>query len=256
MSEFHANPPVFGLVPPSEIHMSKLEAPVAISVVPIQSRLPFCFVFGSLRLSCSRMNAMMVNGSITQKFQCQLKASVSQPPRSGDPSWDTSMMAPSIPMYFPRSRGETMSAMTTCEIAISPPMDSPDTALHAMSQVAFSAKPAISEAIAKMPSAIWRRSFLLRKSPSFAHTGVDTAMVSRAAVMIQVYSVWVPWRSEMITGMEVLTMVEAVSTTNMAVNSPLRALRISPRRDFGVWGKVSAMGYHTLLKQEMATGLR
>jgi hypothetical protein len=60
-----------------------------------------------------------------QKAQRQPGPSVSQPPSSGPATEETANTAPMMPMYLPRSRAGTTSAIADCERIINPPPPMP-----------------------------------------------------------------------------------------------------------------------------------
>src|SRR5690625_2413504 len=76
-------------------------------------------------------------------------------------------------------------------------------------------------------------SFLLNRSENFPHIGVLTVIMSRLAVMTQVYSRWVPSKSAMIVGKAVETMVVESSAVNSPANSPVMTRRTSLRDNAG-----------------------
>ena len=71
------------------------------------------------------------------------------------------------------------------------------------------AKPAITEPMTKMTIALWTSTFLLNRSASLPQIGVDAALASSAVVMTQAYAVCDPFRSPMIVGSAVATIVRA-----------------------------------------------
>jgi hypothetical protein len=76
--------------------------------------------------------------------------------------------------------------MITCVIARIPPAPMPCTARHARSIGTDVDSPATSDAPMKIRIASCMRSFLLVKSASLPHSGVDAVVVSKVAVTTQV----------------------------------------------------------------------
>ena len=164
---------------------------------------------------------MAANGSAMKKFQRQLMASVMKPPISGPPTVPSAMTAPKRPMYLPRSRGEMMSAMTIWVSAVRPPAPRPWKTRMVMSMLVSCENPAMAEAITKISSESCSSSLRLDRSASLPQIGVEMVVASRVAVTTQVYEVWSPAKSEMITGSEVDTTVPARIETNMPMSRPV-----------------------------------
>lgn len=61
---------------------------------------------------------------------------------------------------------------------------------------------------------------MLTRSASLPHSGVDAVIASSAAVTTQVYALWPPPRSWMISGSALETMVEDRIAANMPSSSP------------------------------------
>ena len=76
--------------------------------------------------------------------------------------------------------------MTTWTSAVRPPTPRPWIARAPISTSMEGAKPAISEPIEKMTSAVCTRIFLLNRSASLPQIGVVAVMVSRVATTTQV----------------------------------------------------------------------
>ena len=79
-----------------------------------------------------------------------------------------------------------MLAMTTCTSAVRPPTPRPWKARAPISTSIEGAKPATSEPIEKMTSAICTRIFLLKRSASLPQIGVVAVIVSSVATTTQV----------------------------------------------------------------------
>ena len=75
--------------------------------------------------------------------------------------------------------------------------------------------------------AICVKSFLLNRSESFPQMGVAMVIANKLAVMTQVYSRCVPWRSAMMVGSAVETMVVEIIAVNRAARRPVITCRIS-----------------------------
>ncbi|MDQ1084931.1 hypothetical protein QE414_002938 [Microbacterium sp. SORGH_AS 344] len=108
-----------------------------------------------------------------------------------------------------------------------------------MSISVFCEKPAAAVASTKIAMATWMSTFRLNRSASLPQIGVEIAVVSRVAVMTQVYAFWSPERSCTMTGNEVETTVEASIDTKVPSRSPMRAGRT--RRWAGASREVVAM---------------
>src|SRR5690625_3936582 len=76
-------------------------------------------------------------------------------------------------------------------------------------------------------------SCLLDGEADVPHIGLLTVIMSRRAVMPQVYSRWVPSESAMIVGKAVETMVVESSAVNIPANSPVMTRRTSLRDNAG-----------------------
>ena len=100
-----------------------------------------------------------------------------------------------------------------------------------------SAEPTTNNEIASCTS-----SFLLIRSDSLPQIGVDTVVASRLAVRTQVYCVWLPWRSAVIVGRALLTIVELSIAVNSAASSPTRISRISRWVSSGAAGGRPGLG--------------
>jgi len=79
-------------------------------------------------------------GRFIQNAQRQPGPSVNHPPSKGPATEDTANTAPIRPMYLPRSRAGTTSAMDACDRIINPPPPSPWIARPAISQFMSPAK--------------------------------------------------------------------------------------------------------------------
>ena len=79
-----------------------------------------------------------------------------------------------------------MLAMTTWTSAVRPPTPRPCTTRAPISTSMLGAKPAMSEPIEKMTSAVWTSSFLLNRSASLPQMGVVAVIASRVATTTQV----------------------------------------------------------------------
>ena len=77
-------------------------------------------------------------------------------------------------------------AITTCTSAVRPPTPRPWTARAPISTSMVGAKPAISEPIEKITSAVWTSTFLLNRSASLPQIGVVAVIVSSVATTTQV----------------------------------------------------------------------
>src|SRR5664279_3661617 len=117
--------------------------------------------------------------------------------------------------------------MIDCALAVSPPIASPCTTRMAINCGTDWENPASTEAITNMMIEIWTRTFLLTRSESLPHTGVDTVIASNDEVTTQVYWVCDPCRSAMMVGSAFETMVELRIAVNSAANRPNKISRIS-----------------------------
>lgn len=119
-----------------------------------------------------------------------------------------------------------MVPMMATTRAVRPPMPMP-WMTRAVSRIGtLCAKPAITEPMTKMTIALWTRTFLLNRSASLPQMGVEAALASNALVMTQAYAVCVPFRSPIIVGRAVATIVLLSSAVNSAASRPVRASRI------------------------------
>ena len=91
------------------------------------------------------MMARMPSGMLNEKAQRQPGPSVIQPPSSGPATEDTANTAPMTPMYLPRSRAGTTSAMEVWARIIRPPPPRPWTTRAVMSQPMVPADAPITE---------------------------------------------------------------------------------------------------------------
>ena len=87
-------------------------------------------------------------------------------------------------------------------------------------------RPASAEPITNKVMASWTSSFLLTRSASLPQIGVDTVVASRLAVTTQVYCAWLPFRSAMIVGRALATMVVLSMAVNSAASRPTSTSRI------------------------------
>ena len=131
-------------------------------------------------------SAAIANGTPMKKLPRHPKVSVMNPPSSGPPMVANAMMPPTMPMYLPRSRGETMSATTICTSAIRPPAPSPCTTRIEISISVLCEKPAMTVPITKIARATCSSTLRLVRSASLPQMGVETAVARRVAVMTQV----------------------------------------------------------------------
>src|SRR6476660_2008481 len=110
--------------------------------------------------------------------------------------------------------------------AVRPHIPRPCTTRHPMRKGTEWARPAATEPATKTSSESWTSSFLLNRSDNLPQIGVLTVVASRLAVMTQVYWRWVPWRSPMIVGRAVETIVLLSMAVNRPASSPVIASRI------------------------------
>ena len=85
------------------------------------------------------------SGMFIHSAQRQPGPSVNQPPSTGPSTEETPKTAPMTPMYLPRSRAGTTSAMMDWELTIMPPAPKPWMARPMMSSSMVCAKPPIAE---------------------------------------------------------------------------------------------------------------
>ena len=83
--------------------------------------------------------------------QRQPGPSVNHPPSTGPSTEDTPKTAPMTPMYLPRSRAGTTSAMMDCEFTIIPPAPRPCTARPMIKSSMVWAKPPMVEPTTNRP---------------------------------------------------------------------------------------------------------
>ena len=93
-----------------------------------------------------------------KKIQRHDRCEVKRPPISGPATEATPNTAPKRPVNFPRSRGETTSAIAACALTINPPPPSPWMARKAISSVMPCARPQSTEPTRKTTSAAWSTS--------------------------------------------------------------------------------------------------
>ena len=110
--------------------------------------------------------------------------------------------------------------------AVSPPMAMPWMTRAVSSSGMVSDRPAMTEPATKITMLSWTRSFLLKRSASLPQIGVVAALASRAAVMTQAKSVWVPLSSDMIVGRAFATIVLLMIAVKNAASRPVRASMI------------------------------
>ena len=160
------------LPPPQVANRTRQVVATASSTMPPMSRRGRPLCRGSLRNRTAPASASSPSGMLIQKTQRQPGPSVKKPPSSGPATEDTANTPPMTPMYLPRSRAGTTSAIAAWERMISPPPPRPWIARAAMrtSMVPASApttEPAMNTRIAP-------RSRGLRpiRSPSLPYTGI------------------------------------------------------------------------------------
>ena len=103
---------------------------------------------------------------------------------------------------------------------MSPPTPMPCTARAPISQPIPGARPAIADPATKMTSATCTSILRLKRSASFPQIGVVAVVVSRVAVITQVYADSPPPRSPMIVGSALVTTVDESIATNMPMSRP------------------------------------
>ena len=104
--------------------------------------------------------------------------------------------------------------------AIRPPIATPCTARKAIIGGTVCERPAPIEPMTKITMESWISSFLLNRSESLPQIGVVIVIASSDAVITQVYCRWVPFRSAMIVGSAVETMVDEIIAVNSAASRP------------------------------------
>ena len=104
---------------------------------------------------------------LIQKAQRQPGPSVKNPPSSGPATEDTAKTPPMMPMYFPRSRAGTTSAMAAWDRIISPPPPSPWTTRATMSTSMVPARAPTTDPAMKTTMAAISRGLRPIRSPSF-----------------------------------------------------------------------------------------
>ncbi len=120
-----------------------------------------------------------------------------------------------------------MLPMIATTRAVRPPMPMPWITRAASRTGTLCAIPARTEPITKTRIPSWTSSFLLNRSANLPQMGVDAAFASSAVVMTQAYWVCVPFRSAMIVGRAVETMVLLSSAVKRAARRPDSTTRIS-----------------------------
>ena len=110
--------------------------------------------------------------------------------------------------------------------AVRPPMATPWITRAVSSSGMVSDRPAMTEPATKITMLSWTRSFLSKRSASLPQMGVVAALASRAAVMTQAKSVWVPLSSDMMVGSAFATMVLLRMAVKKAARRPVRASMI------------------------------
>ena len=122
---------------------------------------------GSRRKNAAEVIARMPSGMFIQNAQRQPMLSVNQPPSSGPATEEMAKTPPMMPMYLPRCRAGTTSAMMACARISRPPPPRPWTARPAISQVMLCARPPMTEPTMKMAMAMMNRPLRPMRSPSF-----------------------------------------------------------------------------------------
>ena len=110
--------------------------------------------------------------------------------------------------------------------AVSPPMATPWMTRAVSSSGIVSDRPAMTDPATKITMLSWTSIFLLKRSASLPQMGVVAALASRAAVMTQAKSVWVPLSSDMIVGRAFATIVLLMMAVKNAASRPVRASMI------------------------------
>ena len=83
---------------------------------------------GNFSANADSVKAMTASGTLNHSAHRQPGPSVKNPPSKGPSTLDRPKTAPMSPMYLPRSRAGTTSAMIACESTIRPPPPTPCTA--------------------------------------------------------------------------------------------------------------------------------
>ena len=117
----------------------KVPIPPTSSTAPSVSMLVSRRVVGRRRYFWVIMRATSPNGRLMMKIHRQEKLSTMIPPMSGPSTPAIAKTLVNAPTYLPRSRGGTMSAITTNVMAIIPPLPIPTKARAATRTVMFGA---------------------------------------------------------------------------------------------------------------------
>ncbi len=105
-------------------------------------------------------------GRLNQKAQRQPMLSANQPPKMGPSTEENAQAPPMMPMYLPRCRGGTMSAIMDIERIISPPPPRPCMPRAAMSTGMLCASPPSTEPPKKSVRPLKKSTLWPKRSPS------------------------------------------------------------------------------------------
>ena len=144
--------------PPHEVASTSITTAAEENTVPHTSNEAsdsLCRGFGRKKMAATA--ATIESGTLIQNAQCQLRWSVNSPPKSGPTSMGSTKATPMAPMYLPRLRAGTTSAMMACAKIISPPPPRPWMPRPAISMPMFDAnahttEPTVNSTSAKMNS--------------------------------------------------------------------------------------------------------
>ena len=154
-------------LPPQEATSTSAVVAAASSTMPPMSSLGFTLLpLGRCRRKIAASRARAPRGTLIQKVQRQPMPSVNQPPSSGPATEETAKTPPMMPMFLPRSRAGTTSAMIAWERIMSPPPPSPWMTRPTISQFMSPARAPTTEPATKSRIAAIRRPLRPIRSPS------------------------------------------------------------------------------------------
>ena len=109
----------------------------------------------------------MPSGMFIHRHHRHVTSSVNQPPSNGPATEDNAKTPPMMPMYFPRSRAGTTSAMIAWDRTINPPPPSPWMPRPAISHAMSGANPPTTDPTMNRLMAPMKMPLRPTKSPIF-----------------------------------------------------------------------------------------
>ena len=160
-----AEPHSYSTPPQDAIRMIEVTATAMVSV-PHTSNVNLVSCLGSFNTVAAMIMAIIPMGRFIQNTQRHPMLSANQPPSTGPTTLDRPNTAPITPMYLPRSRTGTMSAIMACDKIMSPPPPRPCTTRAIISQVILVANPPITDPMRNTVSAPRKSVFRPIMSPN------------------------------------------------------------------------------------------